>query len=248
MANFGRIPKGTGYGKVPKFIFRLPGVRPGPKALYCSLCTNASPEGILWRSLTKLGKEFGVSTRQIQRWVNHLERAGALVRMGWMGTSNRFLVIRDEKGVPWAKREAAKNIVARRVTRSSRTRTAEDSCLPATTTPMSPEPDIEVVPAATPMSHKHNLTNQNKLTNPLARQGESNARAFTPNSKTWGLKHPKQEKRAEEVQSALNAMGASHGWEILAAMSTEQIATELARSHGLRLTEEEKRLFLTLGT
>ena len=73
MSDFGKIPKGLGFGMMPKFALRLPNVRPGPKALYACLCTNATPDGLLWRSLTMLGKEFGMSTRQIQRWVNDLE-------------------------------------------------------------------------------------------------------------------------------------------------------------------------------
>lgn len=244
MTDFGKIPKGTGYGMVPKFVFRLADVLPGPKALFASLCSNASPDGLLWRSLTKLGKEFSVSTRQIQRWVNALERAGLIVRMGWKGTSNRFLVIRDEKGIPWAKREAAKNIVARRVTKHSRTQVATEPCSPPTATPMSPDVDMDVTLDATPMSYKHNLTNENKRTDQIARQGESRAGGASSHSKTWGLKRLNQGQRAEEVQTALNAIG----WDTLDAMSTEQIITVLEHSYGLRLTAAEVRVFLAPGT
>lgn len=240
MSDFGRIPKGTGFGLVPKFALLLPNVRPGPKALYACLCTNATPDGLLWRSLTMLGKEFGVSTRQIQRWVNDLESAGLLVRMGWKGKTNRFLVIRDENGIPWAQREAVKNIVTRRVRRANQTEVNSTT----DTTSTSPSEDMRVAQNTTPMSHKHNLKNENNLTDKIARQRETEAASCTSNRGMWGLKQLNQGQRAEEIQNALNAMGNSMGWDALANTSSEQIATDLYQIHGVRLTPTEIRAFL----
>ncbi|MEQ9446751.1 MAG: helix-turn-helix domain-containing protein [Rhodospirillaceae bacterium] len=240
MSDFGRIPKGEGFGMVPKFALRLPNVRPGPKALYACLCTNATPDGLLWRSLTMLGKEFGVSTRQIQRWVNDLESAGLLIRMGWKGKTNRFLVIRNENGMPWAQREAVKNIVTRRVRRANQTEVSSTKI----TTPTSPSDDTPVIQNMTPMSDKHNLKNENELTDKIARQRETEAGSCAPNRGMWGLKQLNQGQRAEDFQNALNTMGNSMGWDALAETSPERIAAELSRLHGIRLTPSEVRAFL----
>lgn len=241
MSDFGKIPKGKGYGMVPKFALRLPDVRPGPKALYASLCTNASQEGLLWRSLTKLGEEFGVSTRQVQRWVNDLESAGLLVRMGWEGKTNRFLVVRNEAGLNWAQREALKNIVTRKVKKSGQ-ETLD------TTTSTSPEHVTRATLTTTPTSHKHDPTKQNKPTDQFARQGETKAGSSAPNKGMWGLKGLNQGERAEDVQKALNVMGNSIGWDVLAQTSPDQIAEDLYQLHGLRLTASEIRSFLAPST
>ncbi|MEQ9111962.1 MAG: hypothetical protein RIF37_17745 [Rhodospirillaceae bacterium] len=187
-----------------------------------------------------LGKEFGVSTRQIQRWVNDLESAGLLVRMGWKGKTNRFLVIRDENGMPWAQRQAVKNIVMRRVRRANQTQVR----LTKITTPTSPSDDTRVVENMTPMSDKHNLKNENNLTDKIARQGETKAGSCAPNRGMWGLKQLNQGQRAEDVQNALNALGNSMGWDVLAEAAPERIAEDLYQLHGLRLTTAEIRSFL----
>lgn len=240
MSNFGKIPKGKGFGIVPKFALRRPDVRPGPKALYASLCTNASPDGLLWRSLTKLAEEFGVSIRQVQRWVNDLESAGLLVRMGWKGKTNHFLLIRDEEGVTWAQREALKNIVRRKVKKSEQT--ASDSSDTATSeSHLCVSDDTK---STTSVSYKHDLTKHNNPTDQSARQRENRAGTSAQNRKTWGLKSLCQGERAEDVQIALNAMGNSVGWDVLADKSPERISEELYKIHGLRLTAAEIRSFL----
>lgn len=246
MSDFGKIPKGVGFGMVPKFALRLPDVRPGPKALYASLFTNASPEGILWRSLTKLGEEFGISTRQVQRWVNDLERAGLLVRMGWEGKTNRFLVVRNEAGLNWAQRESLKNIVDRKVRRSEQT--ASNSVDAATH--MSSTHDGDDVTTTTPASHKHDPSKQNKPTNQSPRQEkiESGSGASAQNKETWGLKCLSFGERAEEIQTALNTIADSPGWDVLATMSPTRISEELENFHGLRLSTKEIRSFLAPST
>ena len=113
MADFGKIPKGERFGLIPAFVSRLRDLKPGPKALYASLCTNASAEGRLWRSLDRLAEEFGVSRRQIQRWLNELEAAGLLVRFTVPRKS--FLVIRDPAGREWAKRTNLASVIGRRM-------------------------------------------------------------------------------------------------------------------------------------
>ncbi|MEQ8508076.1 MAG: helix-turn-helix domain-containing protein [Rhodospirillaceae bacterium] len=243
MSDFGKIPKGAGFGLVPKFALRHPNVRPRPKALYACLCTNATPDGLLWRSLTMLGKEFGMSTRQIQRWVNDLESAGLLVRMGWKGKINRFLVIRDENGMPWAQREAVKNIVMRRVRRANQTQVSSTKIM----TPTSPSDDTHVGQNTTPTSYKHNLKNENNLTDKIARQGETEAGSRAPNRGMWGLKQLNQGQRAEDIQNALNVLGNNMGWDLLAQTSPERIADKLLQLHGLQLTDSEIESFLAPG-
>lgn len=244
MADFGTIPKGTGFGLVPTFPFRLPDVKSGPKALYASLCSNASPKGIVWRSLAKLAQEFKASKRQLQRWVNDLEQAGLLVRVGWEGKSIRFLVIRDQAGQQWAKAQFVKNALDRRAVAVPHARAGHQARWPKPATSVSLEPDVDVVKGATPMSPKHNLPNNTILTGKGARQEEAGGPSGASRGQVWGLKRLGQSKRAEEVQNAINALADSLGWEVMCVMPPEAIAADLFRTLDVKLTPAEVRAFL----
>ncbi len=244
MADFGAIPKGKGYGLVPTFPFRLTDVKPGPKALYASLCSNANPKGIVWRSLTKLASEFGASKRQIQRWVNELEQAGLIARMGWEGKSIRFLVVRDEAGCQWARREFVKNAVERRTVAVRHARAGIEARWRSTETSMSPEPDMSVIASTTSMSPKHNLPNKTNLTEKMARQVETRAGTGASRKQLWGLERLDHCKRAEEVQCAINALADRIGWEAMGEMKPEAIAAGLLDLLGVRLTPAEVSTFL----
>lgn len=244
VADFGAIPKGKGYGLVPTFPFRLADVKPGPKALYASLCSNASPQGIVWRSLTKLATEFGTSKRQVQRWVNDLEQAGLIARLGWEGKAIRFLVIRDEAGRQWAKQEFVRNAVQRRTVAIRHARAGIAARWPSTKTPMSQEPDMHVTASATSMSPKHNLPNKTYLTGKNARQGETSADAGAARKGLWGLKRLDRSERMEEVQSAINALADRIGWEAMGEMTSDAIAADLLALLDIRLTPSEVSAFL----
>ena len=247
MADFGSIPKGKGFGLVPTFPFRLTDVKSGPKALYASLCSNASPKGIVWRSLAKLAEEFNASKRQLQRWVNELEQAGLLVRIGWEGKSIRFLVVRDQAGQQWAKAQFVKNALDRRAIAIPHARAGHQARWPKATTTVSLEPDTGVGKAATSMSPKHNLPNNTILTGKGARQEEVGGPSGASRGQVWGLKRLEQSKRAEEVQNAINALADRLGWDVLCAMTPEAIAGDLLRLLEVRLTPAEARAFLNPG-
>lgn len=247
MADFGTIPKGKGFGLVPTFPFRLPDVKPAPKALYGSLCSNASPKGIVWRSLAKLAQEFEASKRQVQRWVNDLEQAGLLVRMGWKGNSIVFLVIRDETGRQWAKAQFVKNALERRAIAIPHAKAGNVARWPKSATSVSSEPDTDVRVGATPMSPKHNLPNKTTLTGEKARQEGAGGPSGASRDRVWGMKRLDQSQRGEDVQNAINALGARLGWDVLFMMTPDAIAADLLRLTGVRLTPAEVRAFLNPG-
>jgi len=247
MADFGTIPKGKGFGLVPTFPFRLPDVKPGPKALYASLCSNASPKGIVWRSLAKLAEEFKTSKRQVQRWVNDLELAGLLVRMGWEGKSIRFLVIRDQRGQQWAKEQFVKNALERRAAAIPHAKAGSEARWPKAATPVSSEPDMGVSDNATPMSPKHNLPNKTILTGKKACQEGAGGTSGASRGQAWGMKRLERSKRAEDVQNAINALADRLGWDVMCAMTPEAIAADLLRLMDVRLTPAEVCTFLNPG-
>ena len=118
MSKFGAVPEGERWGAVPAFPLKLTSLKPGPKALYAALCTNADKFGVLWRLLARLAVEFDVSRRQIQRCVNDLEAHGLLVRIGKHGRSEKFIVTSDPAGVAWAQIKGLKAVVSRRAVAS----------------------------------------------------------------------------------------------------------------------------------
>ncbi len=99
--DFGRLPDDQRFGIVPAWVLKLADVAPGPKALYASFCTNADEHGQMWRSLERVAAEFGMSKRQVRRWVRELEDAGLIV-CNWSGISTNYLIVRDPAGRAWA--------------------------------------------------------------------------------------------------------------------------------------------------
>lgn len=207
MADFGRIPEGERFAMVPAFALTLSEVKPGPKALYASLCANASEKGLLWRSWGRLGQELGVSKRQIQRWIFELERLGLLVRMGWRGSVPHLLVIRDKSGCGWARKFSVKNVVARRMKSATHGRDGalkrwkeEDA------TPVTSVGDAGVAIPTTPVSPKHYLPNNITLTKERARQERARGAGGASDRRMYGLKRLERNPNADVVQEKLNQL------------------------------------------
>jgi len=215
MADFGRIPKGERFAMVPAFALTLSEVKPGPKALYASLCANASEKGLLWRSWKRLGEELGVSKRQIQRWVFDLERLGLVVRMGWRGHVPLLMVIRDQTGRAWARATSVKNVIARRAKSAAHGRDGALKRWEEEGTNVSSVSDADVPKTTSPMSSKHNLPNKNFLTKEGARQEGERSGGRASKIGLCGLKRLAPSPNAAAVQERLNELAAEvGGWEI----------------------------------
>jgi len=226
MGNFGEVPKGAGFGIVPKFVFRLTDLKPGPKALYASLCTNANKPGQLWRSLDRLAQEFGVTRRQIQRWLNDLEAAGLLVR--FTKPRDIFLVIRNEAGTNWARSQNLKAVSARRLIFAKRGREGARKRWEAATS-ASPPKDTAVAAPATPMSPKHDLQNKIPLTKEVARQERGEGPHRAQSARPFGLKRIAPNPNAELIQEQLNQLVFEvGGWDVFAALPPEKMVELLS--------------------
>lgn len=244
MADFGALPKGEGYGLVPRWVMCLPDVKQGPKALYASLCTNASPKGILWRSIDRLAAEFNVDRRQIQRWLNELEAAGLIVRFSMPRRS--FLVIRDPGGRDWARRENLKSVTQRRAVFASCGREGARR-KKELATPASCQNDTHVVQNATSTSPKHDLTNKITLTDEAARQDGGRGTGGAPNPQPYGLKRLNPNPKSEIIQGALNRLADQIGWERVGNIDARQLAAGLAATNPGAFTETEAMAALSSG-
>ncbi len=236
MADFGKIPKGERFGLIPAFVSRLRDLKPGPKALYASLCTNASAEGRLWRSLDRLAEEFGVSRRQIQRWLNELEAAGLLVRFTVPRKS--FLVIRDPAGREWAKRTNLASVIGRRMVFAKPGRAGAVARWSGGTS-ASKQNDKGVAHSATPMSPKHDLPNKTNSTKEGARQEGARDAGRAPNAHTRGLRRLNTNSHGPAVQEALNRLADAIGWDSVGMLDPREIAKRLATESAGTLTEAQ---------
>jgi len=244
VADFGSVDTKAGFGMVPKFVFRLPELKPGPKALYASLCTNADPHGLLWRSLDRLAAEFSVTRRQVQRWLNDLEAAGLLVRL--TKPKNRFLLIRKEAGRDWARRMNLQTVSARRLLFTERGREGARKRW-GVATQKSPTKDAEVAAPATLVSPKHDLPNKISSTKEVARQDGASGSSRATNGRTYGLKRLNQNPNAEFIQEKLNEVVAeAGGWNAFAALPADQMVARLSGRCGAGIHEQEIKVALGL--
>jgi hypothetical protein len=218
MADFGAQPQ-KNYGIVPCWVMKLTDVKPGPKALYASLCTNADTQGRLWRSLDRLAIEFDVTRRQVMRWINDLEASGLLVRF----TLPRkiFLVIRDPDGRDWARKTNLVSVANRRAVFAKLGKEGANKRWHCAT-PKSQSADKNVQAPATPMSPKHNLLNKPILTEEKALQERVGGANGAPKGRLHGLRRLNSSPHAEAAQEALNRLGAEIGWDAVWALQTQQ--------------------------
>ena len=234
-ADFGRLPDGQRFGLVPAWALKLPGINPGPKALYASLCTNADEKGHLWRSTARVAAEFAVTRRQVQRWLNDLEAGGLLVRL-WRGASPLYMVVRDPAGRDWAQIENLKAVAARR------------KGAKLTMTPVSHPGDMDVVESATPMSPKHNLLNTPCLTDGQGSARESEDGRKTQPPRVDGLCARAHHPHAASIQEQLNDLALEiGGWERLLAFSADERVELLAARCGADVPRSEIKAALGGG-
>src|SRR5690242_5569722 len=66
------------YGVVPASLMDEPGISPGGKLTWCCVGRRLGKSGIACPSLKTLGRDLGVSRRQVSRWIAELERLGLL--------------------------------------------------------------------------------------------------------------------------------------------------------------------------
>jgi hypothetical protein len=234
-ANFGACPK-KGFGIVPRWVMQLADLKPGPKALYASFCTNADVHGRLWRSQNRLAAEFNVTRRQIQRWINDLEAAGLLVR--FTAPRSSFLLIRNSEGRDWARKTNLVVVSQRRLVFVDSGRAGALKRWHKTTT-VSCADDISVQAGATSMSPKHNLSKNINLRKETARQEGVRGEGSTHNERLYGLKRMNPNAHGPAVQSALNCLADQIGWISLGNLEPRQIAARLAAENDGAFTEAD---------
>ncbi len=241
VANFGRRPPKARFAMVPAFVLALPDVKPGPKAVYASLCGNADKNGHCWRSLNRLAEEFGICRRQLQRWLNDLEKAGLLVRLFLEGR-RRFLVVRDPEGRNWARTTSLKTVSARRAVAAPHGKAGAEARNAMRETPLSHPTDADVAKGVTPVSPKHDLQNKTSLTKEGARQEGGRRTGWSTPPGLRGLKRM-GEAKANVVQGALHALADSLGWENVCSLTREELVAKLAANgKGLFSAVEAERI------
>jgi len=246
MVDFGAVPEGERFGLVPAFVLRDSGVKPGPKALYASLCTNADAKGVLWRSIDRLAGEFAVTKRQIQRWINDLEAAGLMIRLTRRDQKSVLLVIRDPAGRNWARQQNIKTVISRRIVAVPYGREGARRKNEQVTTPTSSKHDTIVMEAATPMSPKHNLLNMTPLTDQRARQKGAGSITERHNRDLYGLKQIEANEKGELIHATLNALAEQIGWEAVLGLSSNLLVARLVSASGNQFSEQDAAKVLLL--
>jgi hypothetical protein len=230
--SFGAQPT-KNYGVVPKFALTDPNVPRGAKLLYALLCTFASQDGIVWRSLDKVAQELCLSKRQVQRAANDLEASGLVVRIGFHGRCVKFQVIRQIEGISWAKSKNLGNVINRRGAFAAHGKRGAEARYDRknTATLVSPMNDTHVPERATPMSPEHNLTNKTTLTNQAARQESKKGSQSTIAKTALGINRLNRDPEGAEVNEALCRLAQNvGGWEAIAKIPPAELAA-LLKSH-----------------
>ena len=75
---------------IPSAVLRNPDLSPSAKLVFARLAQFAGRQGKAWPSDQTLGREVGLSDRQVRRCVAELERYGLIRRVSRAGHSNLF--------------------------------------------------------------------------------------------------------------------------------------------------------------
>jgi len=244
MPDFGRIPKGERFGLVPAFALALPDLKPGPKALYASLCTNANEKGHMWRSWNRLAKEFNVSRRQIQRWFFDLEAAGLVTRIGWHGRSPRLMAVRDPKGRDSIRLANLKNVIGRRAEFAEHGKEGARRRWKEGATSETPKSDASVPKVETRMSPKHNLPNKPPLTKEVARQERVPGAVVPPQQRSYGLKRLNESAETMAVRAALRELADKVGWATILQLNPQELTAELLEGASCTFSEHHVKAAL----